>query len=309
MKKLVLAVVALGALLGSVDARSIRDLVQDPGEVAPGVKRVDFSEKELVSWDGLRELSQKYPNLEELNLSENSELGTVPLEIGLLKKLKNLNLYITGQEEFPTQIYQLQNLEVLDLSEMSDVAPIPPEIAQLQKLKELHLWGIYHEYTPGNHLPAEIGQLRNLEILGLGFNNLTVLPQEIRNLTRLRKLDISGNAMVSRVLRNIKRALPRRVNFNSEMQFDPAQVGTVSPEVAAISLTPNSLSWKEGEARGEACSICLDEGVDYKSGCGHYFHAADLQEWVRKSGKFTCPICRQDIRPSKHKRWRLRGRA
>src|SRR5262245_45277762 len=42
-------------------------------------------------------------------------------------------------------------------------------------------------------IPAEIGQLTQLEALYLNNNSLTEMPEEILNLTHLRVLDISNN--------------------------------------------------------------------------------------------------------------------
>ena len=52
----------------------------------------------------------------------------------------------------------------------------------------------------GNQLtsvPAEIGQLTSLELLGLGGNQLTSVPAEIGQLTSLEYLWLSGNKLTS----------------------------------------------------------------------------------------------------------------
>ena len=42
-------------------------------------------------------------------------------------------------------------------------------------------------------LPAEIGQLHNLEVLDVSNNKLTGLPYELGNLQNLKVFNISGN--------------------------------------------------------------------------------------------------------------------
>ena len=42
-------------------------------------------------------------------------------------------------------------------------------------------------------VPAEIGQLQNLEVLDLSNNQFTGLPYELGNLKNLKILNISGN--------------------------------------------------------------------------------------------------------------------
>ena len=40
------------------------------------------------------------------------------------------------------------------------------------------------------------------------------------------------------------------------------------------------------------CPICLDVGCDYKTACGHEFHAHCLHEWAQKDKRLlSCPVC------------------
>jgi len=57
-------------------------------------------------------------------------------------------------------------------------------------------------------LPAELGQLKNLEVLDVSSNKLTGLPLELGNLTQLRLLDISGNDYSTQDLDQIAARLP-----------------------------------------------------------------------------------------------------
>jgi hypothetical protein len=52
--------------------------------------------------------------------------------------------------------------------------------------------------------------------------------------------------------------------------------------------------------KGELCSICLSEIVDYsesllisKLECEHFFHCKCIKEWMKLAG--TCPVCRKKV--------------
>ena len=60
-------------------------------------------------------------------------------------------------------------------------------------------------------VPAEVGQLKNLEILNLSNNQLTGLPNELGNLSKLKLLDLSGNNYSETDLQKIKETLPSSV--------------------------------------------------------------------------------------------------
>lgn len=87
--------------------------------------------------------------------------------------------------------------EELDLRDQ-EIAELPPEIGKLQQLKRLRIgrkewWG--GERNPLTILPAEIGQLVNLEILDLKVNQITAIPPTIGYLTNLTRIDLSNNRL------------------------------------------------------------------------------------------------------------------
>lgn len=62
-------------------------------------------------------------------------------------------------------------------------------------------------------IPAEVGQLTNLEILNLSNNEFTGLPYELGNLKNLKVLDLSGNNYAEQDLDVIKQNLPSDVEI------------------------------------------------------------------------------------------------
>ncbi|XP_047510034.1 ras suppressor protein 1-like isoform X2 [Pieris napi] len=61
----------------------------------------------------------------------------------------------------------------------------------MESLRELYLGDNDFEY-----FPAEIGNLKNLQILSLAQNDLIEVPGELGQLTKLRELHLQGNILV-----------------------------------------------------------------------------------------------------------------
>ena len=85
-----------------------------------------------------------------------------------------------AQEQTPYDIALALILEAeassateLDLSRLG-LTELPPEIGNLSDLRVLSL-----DFNELRHLPSEIGNLTNLQVLGLFNNELSSLPTEI----------------------------------------------------------------------------------------------------------------------------------
>ena len=107
-----------------------------------------------------------------LDLSD-SQLTTLPPEIGTLVNLITLYLYGNQLTTLPPEIGRLVNLTTLDVYD-NRLTTLPPEIGQLVNLTKLDLYD--NKLTT---LPSEIGHLENLTTLDLGGNRLTSPPPEI----------------------------------------------------------------------------------------------------------------------------------
>lgn len=103
--------------------------------------------------------------LKELNLSHNL-LKTLPLEIGLLTQLDNLNVRNCNITGLPETIGCLTNIEILTFSK-NDLEKLPDSIGKLTKLKKL---GINHNCLVS--LPTQINQLTQLPKLNASYNHL-----------------------------------------------------------------------------------------------------------------------------------------
>uniref|UniRef100_A0A0D9VE98 RING-type domain-containing protein n=1 Tax=Leersia perrieri TaxID=77586 RepID=A0A0D9VE98_9ORYZ len=79
----------------------------------------------------------------------------------------------------------------------------------------------------------------------------------------------------------------------------PRRVGAASPAIDAA--LPTSTYERRHGGGGEAvCSVCLEdvrggETVRRMPACGHMYHAACIEAWLRSHT--TCPLCRADVSP------------
>ncbi|OJJ23753.1 hypothetical protein BKI52_05230 [marine bacterium AO1-C] len=86
------------------------------------------------------------------------------------------------------QLAQLKNLAFIMVMDEVGLEELPLEVFGLTNLKELHL-----NYKGGiiKHIPAEIAQLQNLEVLSITYHMIEHLPPEIKCLKKLKVLDIN----------------------------------------------------------------------------------------------------------------------
>jgi Leucine-rich repeat (LRR) protein len=121
----------------------------------------------------------------------NTELTSLPVQIGELKNLTTLNLQDNSLTSLPAQIGELKNLNKLYLSS-NQLTSLPAQIGELKNLNKLYLGG--NQFTS---LPTQIGKLKNLTVLDLERNQLRSLPTQIGELKNLTELNLIGNLLQS----------------------------------------------------------------------------------------------------------------
>lgn len=136
--------------------------------------------------------------LEVLNVEYNHGLtGGLPIEIGQLKKLKELRMFRNGLSKgIPEEIGELESLEtlrLLDIHEFSTVewTPIPSSIGQLTQLEGLWLMSSFSGPIPESI--AQLGSLERLVMAGNRFNS--TIPESLSNLSNLEELVLSHNGL------------------------------------------------------------------------------------------------------------------
>jgi len=160
------------------------------------------------------------PHLTRLEL-RNNQLTDIPDEIGNLKKLTFLSLSDNNlnTESLPETFGDLSGLTILNLGRnnlrynaMGLPAKLPLTLGRLTRLTALELSG---NLLLSTSFPDEFFQLRNLTVLRLNANALTVVPAGLEQFTALTQLWLQLNSLS---------ALPQFVcnlkNTGADVQFD-----------------------------------------------------------------------------------------
>ncbi|MDP3533514.1 MAG: leucine-rich repeat domain-containing protein [Alphaproteobacteria bacterium] len=230
------------------------------------LKSLDIRYNKLTS---LPESIKNLENLEELHLDENN-LKTIPDSIKHLKKLRILCLSSNKITSLPDWIGDLENLEELYLGK-NKITTLPDSIQKLQKLRILRLdcnkitslpdWigdlenlETLHlgrdrfsstKHTYGNKiatLPTSIKNLKKLKILNISYNNITFLPNEIGNLKNLTNLDLSANQLtiLPNVIGNLNNLKELNLS-NNKLTTLPDSVGNLN-NLTELNLSNNKLT-------------------------------------------------------------------
>ncbi|KEH28834.1 disease resistance protein (TIR-NBS-LRR class) [Medicago truncatula] len=155
---------------------------------------ITISEDNVISMhDILQEMGWEIVRQESSDLGKRSRLWNPDEIYDVLKNDKDLiNLkevrlsYSMLLKELP-DFSKAINLKVLNISSCYQLKSVHPSILSLNRLEQLGL-----SWCPINALPSSFGCQRKLEILVLRYSDIEIIPSSIKNLTRLRKLDIRG---------------------------------------------------------------------------------------------------------------------
>ncbi|KAK2967959.1 hypothetical protein RJ640_002814, partial [Escallonia rubra] len=181
------------------------------GTISPSIGNLSF----LVSLDlsnnnlsgGIpKEMARTVPleighlsNLKQINLGFNSLRGTIPATIFNISTLQSLSApfnQLSGTLPLHTS-HQLANLDGIYLANNSLTGILPDSISNASKLTSLDI--SYNNFY--GIIPNSLGNLGLLEVLGLGVNNFISEPSSpelsfitsLINCTKLRVLEISNN--------------------------------------------------------------------------------------------------------------------
>ena len=144
------------------------------------------------SWYGVYCNLQK--RVERLDLGFLKLDGLLPRELGLLSKLKDLDLHANDlQGVLPNKMMEsMGKVESLRLHMNGLFGPLPAEVSSMTKLKDLILFG---NYISGA-IPTAIASLTHLETLDVYANNFAgKIPTHLGKLKKLTHLDLHDNEL------------------------------------------------------------------------------------------------------------------
>lgn len=125
-------------------------------------------------------------SVKELYVSDNG-LSELPNEIGEIKSLETLDISRNNISYLPDTMLKLTALQSLNLSS-SGILEVPQWIDNF-KLQELFLDNLFLD---DKNLP-NLGKIKSLRTLSLGYNDLQQFPEWIQRLTNLTRLQVNGN--------------------------------------------------------------------------------------------------------------------
>lgn len=144
----------------------------------------------VTNWYGIT-LTNGNTRVAAIQLGSNNLVGSLPMEIGNLSEMKDLDLSVNGlTDSLPSSLGNLVNLETLRLSSNAFLGTIPDTIGNLTALTLLAL----DENHFTGAIPSSFGNLVNLDFLILSRNTLDATPPTLGMLTNLRQLSLEFNS-------------------------------------------------------------------------------------------------------------------
>lgn len=204
----------------------------------------------------------------DLEARSENNLSFLPIEIGKLTNLIELDLSFNSLSHFPIEILKLLNLEILNLNGLG-LLEIPKDIEKLIKLKKLDL-----SSNVLSKLPLEFEKLINLEELSLSMNEFAEFPLEIVKLSNLRRLSLDENQIkkIPKEIRNLKKLerldfshnvineIPKEINGLKKLEFlsfKSNEITKIPKELGKLkNLRTLNLGWCEiREFPEEICNL------------------------------------------------------
>eukprot|EP01080_Neovahlkampfia_damariscottae_P003413 gene3413-5958_t len=180
-----------------------------------------FNEKfsgfvELIELDLSHLNLSSFPNLSKMKKLKKFRAQFFPIQLKKIEEfpkfptsIKSIDLRLAKFTEFP-DLSNLIDLEYLDLG-FGDISSIPDTISKLSSLTYLNLFGNQISSLPKlptklkylilrsnkiTKIPAQIYEMKNLEIFDISMNELTKI-EPLSNLINLKSLNISYNKLTS----------------------------------------------------------------------------------------------------------------
>ena len=183
----------------------------------------------------LMEMLGEFPNPDDLPTGWATDLpldrweGVTTDENGRVTELRIQSESVSFRTLSP--LSDLAYLEILDLSDANYGVSFSPGLGNLTRLRVIRMSGFLFS-RQSRTIPAELGNLSNLEVLDVGNAGLTgEIPPQLCNLTKLKYLLLGGN--------NLTGAIPSEMgNLTQLEQMDLREnelTGDIPPELGNLS--------------------------------------------------------------------------
>jgi hypothetical protein len=149
----------------------------------------------LLSFDQLRVIINNKPSIKYLEIRNAKPFDFDSLCLLVYHNQNITHLYIENVDSITPSIKYLQQLQWLGINN-SFIQKIPNEIGELRNLKTLNLGYLYKHYQNGNEisaLPSEFIKLRKLKYLYLSDNKFETFPVVLCSVNKLVYVDLSLN--------------------------------------------------------------------------------------------------------------------
>jgi len=195
--------------------------------------------------------------LENLVIRDNTLVGTIPLEIGVLgESLTTLAFNGNGLTgPLPSTIGLLSVLDRLNLEGNSLSGSLPSEMASMTSMS----YCVLSRNSFSGELPAEISALKKLATLDLSMTLISgMIPSELGELDSLESLDLEGtgiNGTIPIELGNLPMLTEFRVPRTSLTGSMPAGLCTNSSDAMILVADCDEIDCP-------CCTVCCSDGFD-----------------------------------------------
>ena len=264
MKK-IFCLIAVVMLVLPVFSGCKEEVTADPMRTAEELREIDkVDEKAIIEAEDRTGF---------VRLSTSHGLSEIPAEVFEAINLQTIELNGFTGKTLPEELLNLPNLAVLYISGANNIATLPDFIGDIENLvsfsirnaRELDLGAALKvlsrcpnlKYVQINNsrvesvIPAEIGNMKKLEILDIGQNTITEIADEFYTLPNLKRLGINSSPDnqydYDTIFANLKRMpeLARIVVYFSGLSGLP-EILNEYPSLSTVQWREDGTGWPEG---------------------------------------------------------------